>query len=400
MNIPLARRLAQVKPSITLKLSAHAKQLAALGKPIINLTVGEPDMDTWEPIKEAARVALTKGLTKYTAVEGTLSLRQAIVEKFKRDNQLTYDVVDQVIVSNGGKQSIYNAMQALLNPGDEVLLIAPFWTSYWDMVLLANANPIVIHTRMDQNFKANAQQLSQAITPKTRLLILNSPSNPTGMVYSREELAQLSEILMQHRDVVILSDDIYEHIYWDTQPFVNIVQVCPELYARTVIVNGVSKAYAMTGWRIGYAAGPKELIEAMGTIQSQSTSGANSIAQFAAQAALAGDQSPLKTMQETFKRRHSLFYTGINQIPGLKCLPAQGAFYCFVCVKRLFNHRIQTDVQVAEFLLEKAQVASVPGSAFGQDGYLRFSFAVEDEVLVNALGAIADALNLLHSNDI
>jgi aspartate aminotransferase len=398
MNIPLARRLAQVKPSVTLKLSARAKELTASGKPIINLTVGEPDMDTWESIKEAARVALGKGLTKYTAVEGTLALRQAIVEKFKRDNQLTYDL-DQVIVSNGGKQSIYNAMQALLNPGDDVLLIAPFWTSYWDMALLANANPIVIHTRMDQNFKVNAQQLSQAITPKTRLLILNSPSNPTGMVYGREELAQLAEVLMQHRGVVILSDDIYEHIYWDTSPFVNIVQVCPELYARTVIVNGVSKAYAMTGWRIGYAAGPKELIEAMGTIQSQSTSGANSIAQFAAHAALTGDQAPLKNMQEIFKRRHDFFYTGINQIPRLQCLPAQGAFYCFVCVKRLLNQRIKTDVAVSEFLLEKAQVASVPGSAFGQAGYLRFSFAIEDKLLADALQAIAHALDLHYSDE-
>ncbi len=392
MSIQWAKRLAHVQSSITLKLSARANQLKAQGKPIINLTVGEPDQDTWLSIKEAACVAIADGFTKYTAVDGIVSLKQAIIQKFIRDNQLHY-ALDQIMVSNGAKQCIYNVMQALLNPGDEVIIPAPFWTSYPDMVLLAEAKPVIVSAQKEQYFKLTAEQLQKAITNKTRLLILNSPSNPTGMVYSRRELMAFADVLLQYPELIILNDDIYEHIYWGKEPFANIVQVCPALYERSVVINGVSKAYAMTGWRVGFAAGPKELIAAMTTIQSQSTSSVNSIAQMAAYAALTGDQTPLSEIKELYLRRHTIFYEGLNRITGIHCLPACGAFYCFAQVQEIMDKAgFTSDADFAEYLLEHAQVACVPGSAFGAPGYVRFSFAVDETLLQHALDAITSTL--------
>lgn len=393
MTIILSRRVVQIKPSPTLSLSAEANRLKASGRPIINLTVGEPDFDTPEFIKQAAHQALDQGCTKYTAVDGIPSLKQAIIDKFKKENKLDYQS-EQIIVSSGAKQSIYNLMQALLNPGDEVLIPAPYWVSYPDMALLAEAKPVYISTSIEQKLKITPQQLSEAITAKTRLFIINSPSNPTGMVYSREELLELAKVLVENPHVFILTDDIYEHIYWGKQPFENIINVCPELYSRTLVLNGCSKAYAMTGWRIGYAAGPKELIQAMANIQSQSTSSPNSIAQKAAEAALTGDQSCVQEMNEIYQKRHAFFSEGLNNIPGIKCLPAIGAFYCFPSCERFIgeNKTCSNDYELADYLLKKANIATVPGSTFGAPGYLRLSFAIDKAILGEALEQLKSAL--------
>ena len=393
MTIILSDRVAQIKPSPTLSLSAEANRLKALGKPIINLTVGEPDFDTPEFIKQAAHQALDQGCTKYTAVDGIPSLKQAIVDKFKKENKLDYQA-NQIIVSSGAKQSIYNLMQALLNPGDEVIIPAPYWVSYPDIALLAEAKPIYISTSIEQKLKITPQQLKKAITAKTRLFIINSPSNPTGMVYSRGELIELAKVLVENSHVFILTDDIYEHIYWGQQPFENIINVCPELYSRTLILNGCSKAYAMTGWRIGYAAGPKKLIQAMANIQSQSTSNPNSIAQKAAQAALTGNQACVLEMNKIYEERHIFFSEGLNDIPGIKCLLAMGAFYSFPSFAGFIgkNKIFSNDYELADYLLKKANIATVPGSAFGAPGYLRLSFAVDTATLGKALEQLKLAL--------
>ena len=393
MKITLSHRVLQIKPSPTLSLSAAANRLKASGKPIINLTVGEPDFDTPEFIKQAAHHALDQGCTKYTAVDGIASLKQAIVEKFKKENQLAYQA-NQVIVSSGAKQSIYNLMQALLNPGDEVIIPAPYWVSYPDMALLAEAKPVIIPTDMEQNLKITSTQLANAITPKTRLFILNSPSNPTGMVYTREELCELGNVLVENPQVFILSDDIYEHIYWGNHAFENILNVCPELVDRTIVLNGCSKAYAMTGWRIGYAAGPQEIIQAMANIQSQSTSNPNSIAQIAATAALTGDQTYVREMNETYQQRHRFFSQGLNDIPGVNCLSAMGAFYCFPSFANFIgkDKAFSSDYELADYLLNEANIATVPGSAFGTSGYLRLSFAIDEASLKEALRQLKEAL--------
>lgn len=395
MTITLSRRVAQIKPSPTLSLSATANRLKALGRPIINLTVGEPDFDTPEFIKQAAHQALNKGCTKYTAVDGIPSLKQAIVDKFKKENELDYHA-NQIIVSSGAKQCIYNLMQALLNPGDEVIIPAPYWVSYPDIVLLAEAKPVYIATSIEQNLKITPQQLSEAITTRTRLVIINSPSNPSGMVYSRKELLELAKVLLKNPHVFILTDDIYEHIYWGKQPFENIINVCPELYSRTLVLNGCSKAYAMTGWRIGYAAGPQTLIKAMTNIQSQSTSNPNSIAQVAAKEALTGDQTCVREMNRVYKERHDFFSEGLNNIPGIKCLPAMGAFYCFPSFENFIGDRNKktfcNDQELADHLLNKADIATVPGSAFGAPGYLRLSFAIDKPSLEKALEKLKSTL--------
>lgn len=320
MHINLSHRVSQIKPSPTLSLSAAANRLKASGKPIINLTVGEPDFDTPEHIKQAARLALDQGCTKYTAVDGIMRLKQAVVDKFKLENQLDYSL-GQVIVSSGAKQSIYNLMQSLLNPGDEVIIPTPYWVSYPDMVLLAEAKPVFILSSIESDLKITPQQLEATINEKTRLFIINSPSNPTGMVYTQTELRDLAKILLRHPSVFILTDDIYEHIYWGNKPFKNILNVCPELYDRTLVLNGCSKAYAMTGWRIGYAAGPKEVICAMANMQSQSTSNPNSIAQFAAVAALTGSQDCVQHMNTIYHQRHSFFQKDlIKSLAYIVCL--------------------------------------------------------------------------------
>ncbi len=396
MTIVLAHRILQIKPSPTLSLSAAANRLKAAGKPIINLTVGEPDFDTPEFIKQAACQALSDGFTKYTAVDGIPSLKQAIVDKLKKENHLAYSP-EQIIVSNGAKQSIYNLMQALLNPQDEVIIPAPYWVSYPDMALLAEAKPVILSTDMEQCLKITPEQLAAAITPRTRLLILNSPSNPTGAVYTCEELQKFSKILLKNPQVYILTDDIYELIYWGKQAFSNIVNVCPELTNRTIVLNGCSKAYAMTGWRIGFAAGPKEIIQAMGNIQSQSTSNPNSIAQVAAQVALTGDQTCVRTMNAEYKKRHDFLFQALNDISDVNCLPAVGAFYCFPSFANFIgtSKPFTSDYALADYLLDKANVATVPGTAFGAPDHLRFSFAIDLVELKKALFSIKEVLNNL-----
>ncbi len=393
MKTILSHRVAQIKPSPTLSLSAAANRLKADGKPIINLTVGEPDFDTPESIKQAAREALEQGFTKYTAVDGMLRLKQAVVDKFKRENNLDYPL-NQVIVSSGAKQSIYNLIQSLLNPGDEVIIPAPYWVSYPDIALLAEAKPVIISTSIEQQLKITPAQLKAAITEKTRLFIINSPSNPTGMVYTADELSELAKILLAHPQIFILTDDIYEHIYWGTQPFENILNVCPELSDRSLVLNGCSKAYAMTGWRIGYAAGPQQIIAAMANIQSQSTSNPNSIAQFAAASALTGNQECVRHMNAIYQQRHDFFSRELNKIPGLTCLAAQGAFYSFPSCHALIgaNKAFASDHELADYLLNKANLATVPGSAFGAPGYLRLSFAVDEASLKEALTRLEIAL--------
>ena len=386
MDIKLADRVMRIKPSPTLAVTARANALRAQGKDIIGLGAGEPDFDTPEHIKQAAIAALNSGFTKYTAVDGTAELKQAVIDKFQRENGLDY-LPKQVLVSCGGKQSFFNLVQALLNPGDEVIIPAPYWVSYPDMTLLADGTPVIIETDITQQFKISPAQLEAAITPKTRLLVINSPSNPTGQTYTGKELTALGEVLRRHPHVLIATDDMYEHILWSEEPFVNILNVCPDLYERTMVLNGVSKAYSMTGWRIGYAAGPEALIRAMKNIQSQSTSNPTSISQVAAQAALQGDQSCVKSMLEIFKQRHDLVVEGLNKINGVECLPSQGTFYAFPrmtdLIARLDN--IDNDVQLAEYLIETIGLALVPGSAFGAPGYMRLSYATSTENLVEAL---------------
>lgn len=391
MDIKLAKRVKRIKPSPTLAVTARANELRSQGKDIIGLGAGEPDFDTPEHIKQAAIQALHDGFTKYTAVDGTPSLKAAIVDKFRQENNLSYES-NQVLVSCGGKQSFYNLVEALLDPGDEVIIPAPYWVSYPDMVLLADGKPVIIETDYEQQFKISPEQLAQAITPKTRLLVINSPSNPTGQCYSRDELAALGEVLRQHPHVLIASDDMYEHILWNGEPFSNIVNVCPDLYERSIVLNGVSKAYSMTGWRIGYAAGPKELIKAMKKIQSQSTSNPTSISQVAAQAALQGDQSCVKNMLDVFKTRHDMVVSGLNEIEGIRCLPSQGTFYAFPQIKGFIDRisGVENDLDLAEYLIEHAGIALVPGSAFGSPGYMRLSYATSTENLQEAIRRLAN----------
>jgi aspartate aminotransferase len=393
VKLQLADRVQQIKPSPTLAVTAKANELKASGQDIIGLGAGEPDFDTPDVIKEAAIQAIRSGFTKYTPVGGTAGLKKAIIAKFEQDNALTY-TPKQILVSCGAKQSIYNLLQALLNKGDEAIVLAPYWVSYPDMILLAEANPVIIEAGLQQQFKIKPEQLAAAITPRTRLIILNSPSNPTGIAYTRSELAGLGDVLRQHPDIVIATDDIYEHIQWAEEPFSNIVMVCPDLYDRTVVINGVSKAYSMTGWRIGYCGGPVELVEAMTNIQSQSTSNPTSISQVASQAALEGDQNCIDPMVNAFKERHDYVYDNLRSIPGVEVLPADGTFYSFPNFQNVIAGMdgIDNDIQLAEYLLQEAGVAVVPGSAFGAPGCLRLSFATSMENLVNALSRIRQAL--------
>ena len=393
MNIQTSERVQRVKPSPTLAVTALAQQLRAQGRDVIGLAAGEPDFDTPDHIKAAAIKAIQDGLTKYTAVDGTVGLKQAIINKFSRDNGLDYNL-DEILVSVGGKQVIYNLMQALLNAGDEVIIPAPYWVSYPDMALLADAKPVFVQGDISQSFKITAEQLEAAITKKTKLFILNSPSNPSGKAYTRDELIGLAKVLLKHPQIIILTDDIYEHIVWTDEGFNNILNVHPELQDRTVVINGVSKAYSMTGWRIGYGAGPADLIKAMKKVQSQSTSNPCSIAQAAAQAALEGDQSFLKTMCDTFKERHDYVLHRLNAMDDVECLASDGTFYSFPSFHTVIERMdgINNDVDLAEYLLEKAEVAVVPGSAFGSDGHLRLSYATDMESLEKALSRIAAAI--------
>ncbi len=390
---PLSDRVQKIKPSPTLAVTQKAQELRAAGQNIIGLGAGEPDFDTPEHIKTAAITAMNAGKTKYTAVDGTPELKQAIINKFKRDNQLSYKP-EHILVSSGGKQSFFNLALALLGPQDEVIIPAPYWVSYPDMVTLAEAKPVIIAADHKQNFKITPAQLKEHLNTKTKLLVLNSPSNPTGVAYNQQELQALAAVLKDYPDVFIASDDMYELIRWNQEPFQNILTVAPELYERTFVLNGVSKAYSMTGWRIGYAAGPSNIIKAMKKIQSQSTSNPASISQAAAEAALNGPQDCVQEMVKAFEKRHNYVVKTLNTLPLIQCTPADGTFYVFPniqnCIEALEG--ISNDVEFADLLLSKAGVAVVPGSAFGAPGYVRISFATSLENLELALKQIKDCL--------
>lgn len=398
LALTLSQRTQRIKPSPIAMMSAQAESMIASGMPIINLTIGEPDFDTPEHIKEAAIKALHEGRTKYTAVDGTASLKKAIIDKFARDNALTYSP-DQIIVSCGAKHSIYNLFVATLDAGDEVIIPAPYWVSYPDMVKLTDGNPVTIKTDASQRFKITPQQLQGAINDHTRILMLNSPSNPTGVAYTLDELKALAAVLLEHPRIIIASDDIYEHNLFRNTPFAHILNACPELYDRTVVINSVSKTYAMTGWRIGYAAGPTKIISAMKKAQSQSTSNPTTVSQYASEAALNGDQQCVRDMTAAYEERHDYLVGELSTIPGFKVLPADGTFYSFPSIEGLLQLKpeINTDIAFAEYLLNEAQVASVPGSAFGAPGYIRFSYATSIANLKEAVKRIREAVAKLSS---
>ncbi len=390
MAIQLSDRVQRVKPSPTLAMSALAQKMKAEGRDVINLGVGEPDFGTPDHIKAAGIAAINENKTGYTAVDGIPELKSAIINKFKRDNSLDYDA-DQILVSCGGKQSFYNLCQAMINSGDEVIIPAPYWVSYPDMVLLAGGKPVIVNAGQDQNFKLTAEDLENAITEKTRLFVINSPSNPTGVSYTDAELKALGDVLVKHPNIVVATDDMYEHILFEGMTFSNILNTSPELYDRCVVLNGVSKAYAMTGWRIGYAAGPADLIKGMKKIQGQSTSNPTSISQHAAVAALNENQECIQPMLKAFKERHDFVVEGLNAIDGVECLPSDGTFYSFPNVEGLIDRvdGVSDDSELSQLLLSEKEVAMVPGSAFGAPGHIRLSYATSMENLIKAIDRIA-----------
>ena len=385
--------MARVKPSPTSAVVALAAELRAAGRNIISLGAGEPDFPTPEHIREAGKRAIDDGETRYTPIDGTKELKLAIQAKYARDNSLHYDP-GQILVSGGAKQTCFYACQAILGPGDEAIVPAPYWVSYPDMIRLTEAEPVIIDTDIDSGFRISPKQLEAAITPRTRFLFLNSPSNPTGACYTRQQLVELGEVLEAHPDIVIASDEIYEHIYWAEDPFCSFAEACPSLRDRTVTINGVSKCYAMTGWRIGYAGGPSAVISAMKTIQSQSTSNPCSISQVAATAALNGDQACVRHMRDAYKERHAYIVSALNEIPGFECRETDGAFYAFPRVTgALEKLGYKDDTELVSFLLSSADVAMVPGSAFGAPGYVRISFACSLDTLREAVARIERALS-------
>lgn len=395
----LSARVQAIKESPTLAITAKAGKYKAEGRPIIGLAAGEPDFDTPQHIKDAAKKAIDDGFTKYTPVSGIPGLKKAIVNKFKNENGFDY-AVNEVIVGVGGKQTIFNLCLAILNKGDEVIVPAPYWVSYADIAMVAEATPVIIECGIEQGFKLTAAQLEAAITPKTKLFMINSPSNPTGSVYTLDELKALGEVLLKHPHVLVATDDMYEHVNLTGDKFYNILNAAPGLKDRCIVLNGVSKAYSMTGWRIGYAAGPAYIIKAMEILQSQSTSNPTSISQVAAQAALEGSQDCIKPMVAAFKERHKYVVDRFNAMPGLSCLMAGGAFYAFPDARGAINTlhkagkiKAATDMALAEYFLEEFDVAVVPGSAFGAEGYFRISFATSMDNLRNALDRIEKALN-------
>ncbi len=397
----VANRLSRIKPSPTIAVTNKAKELKAAGRDVIGLGAGEPDFDTPGFIKEASYAAIKRGETKYTAVDGTPALKDAIIAKFKRDNDLDY-TRDQITVGTGGKQTLYNALMASVNPGDEVIIPAPYWVSYPDMVLLAEGTPVPVECTKENNFKLTAEQLDAAITPKTKWFIFNSPSNPTGGAYTRQELKALTDVLLKHPHVYIMTDDMYEHLVYDGFEFCTPAQVEPKLYDRTLTCNGVSKSYAMTGWRIGYAAGPKELIKAMAKIQSQSTSNPSSVSQAAALAALEGDQSFLKERNDVFAERRNMVVDMLNEADGIECLKPEGAFYVYPSCAGVIGRTtpdgktIESDSDFVTYLLESEGVACVQGSAFGLSPYFRISYATSTESLTEACKRIQKACAALN----
>ena len=393
MSLSVSNRMARVKPSPTGAVLALAAELQAAGRDIISLGAGEPDFDTPQAIKNAAIEAIRAGATKYTPIDGTAELKAAIQRKFARDNGLDYEPA-QIIVTAGAKQALFNLCMGLLGPGDEAIIPSPYWVSYPDMVLLAEAEPIFINTGIDDDFKITPEQLGTAITDKTRLVFINSPSNPTGASYSESELQAFGKVIEEYPQIVVASDEIYEPIHWGAEPVVSFAAACPDLFDRTVVINGVSKAYAMTGWRIGYAAGPLALIAAMKTVQSQSTSNACSVSQAAAQAALDGDQAVVGEMAAEYRVRHDYLVPALNDIEGFECRSGEGSFYAFPRVSGAIERLgLANDVELAEHLINKADVAVVPGSAFGAPNYLRLSFACSLETLREAMTRIKNAVS-------
>jgi len=394
VTLPVSRRVQRVKPSPTLAVTARAARLKAEGKDVIGLGAGEPDFDTPLHIQQAGIDAIKNGFTRYTNVDGINELKDAIAAKFERDNGIKYDR-SQILVSSGAKQTIYNLCMAVLDHGDEAVIPAPYWVSYPDMVMLADGLPVMPFAGYAQGYKITPRQLATAITPKTRLVLLNSPCNPTGAAYTRAELRALGEVLLEFPRVIIGTDDMYEKIFWSSDPFCSLLTAVPELYNRTVTINGVSKAYAMTGWRIGYCGGPKELITAMSTIQGQSTSNASSISQKAATAALDGDQTCVAKMNEAFKARHDFVVHALNSLPGISCLPGAGTFYAFAEVSRaMAGLGCRDDNEFAELLLNEGGVAVVPGSGFGAPGHIRISFACSMQTLEKAMERISRVLQV------
>jgi aspartate aminotransferase len=380
----------KVKPSATLQVTAKANELKSQGIQIVPMGTGEPDFDTPVNIQQAAAIAIKNGQTRYTAVDGTPELKQAIISKFKRENNLDFSATE-VMVSSGGKQVFYNLCQAIINDEDEVIIPAPYWVSYPDMVILADGVPVIIQTGLNQNFKITPEQLENSITSKTKLFVLNSPSNPTGAVYSKQELLGIAEVLKRHPQVHVITDDIYEHIRWESADFVNILMADNTLKDRTIILNGVSKAYAMTGWRIGYAAGPERVIKAMKKIQGQSTSNPSSIAQAAALEALNGDQSFIQTMVSVFEQRHDFIVEKLNKIDGIECPSSLGAFYSFPRVQGLIDRLgLKDDIELSTYCLEKLNIALVPGSAFGSPGHIRLSFATSMDNIEHAVKRLSE----------
>lgn len=383
--IQLSERVQRVKPSATIAVSTLAREMRAAGRDVLSLSAGEPDFDTPEHVRAAAVEAMESGDTRYTAADGTPALKNAICRKFERDNGLAYEP-SRISVGAGAKQVLYNVCAATLNPGDEAVILAPYWVSYPDIVKLCDGTPVVVSAGLEAGYKVTPEQIDEAITDRTRLLFFNTPNNPTGVSFTRSELEALGEVVAAHEQLVVVSDDIYEHIYWGDGPWLTPAQVWTDLQDRIVTVNGVSKAYAMTGWRIGYAGANVELVNAMRKLCSQSTSNPCSVSQAAAVAALEGDQSVLGVMRDAFKERYEYMYEAVNSLPGMRCAAAQGAFYVFADAREAIQAKgLENDTQMAELILSEAEVALVPGAAFGAEGHLRFSFACSMDDLKEAM---------------
>ena len=390
-----SRRINLIQPSSTMALTSKANELRQKGEDIIVLTVGEPDFDTPKYIKDSAKTAIDMGMTKYTAVDGTLSLKKAIIKKFKSENNLDYGL-NEVVVSAGCKQSIFNFLQVIIDNGDQVIIPQPYWVSYADMVKYSGGVPVMLETEYENNFNINIDEFKSLINEKTKLFMINSPNNPSGKYYDSKLLNELASVLLDHKNIFISSDDIYEHIHWSDEKFHNILNVAPLLKERTVILNGVSKAYSMTGWRIGYAAGNKEIIKKMKTLQSQSTSCASSISQSAAEAALSSACLELPDMNKQYKERHDFVVSELNQIQGVECKPTDGTFYVFPSFKNFIEKSeiVSNDKELALYILEKSKVAVVPGSAFGIEGHIRISIAIDMASLKNAMERLKNTLTL------
>ena len=393
MNNPISERVRKVKPSATIAISSKAMEMRSAGINVISMSAGEPDFDTPQHIKDAAKAAMDNGMTKYTQVDGVPDLKEAIIKKFRNDNELSYKP-ENILVSTGAKQTLYNLFQAILGDGDEVIIISPYWVSYPDMVLLADAKPVFVDTFQENNFSLDLNAFSNAINEKTKLVIINSPSNPTGITFSRSDYESIGAILENYPNAYVATDDMYEYIYWGEEPFVSFAQACPALFDRTITINGVSKSYAMTGWRIGYCGGPTDVIGAMKKVQSQSTSNPSSISQAATIAALNGSKDEIYTMVEQYKIRHDYLCSALNAIEGFKTSPGTGAFYLFPDVKNVIEKKgFSDDVELSEYLIESANVAVVPGSAFGSKGYIRLSYATSLENIKEAVERISKSLS-------